>query len=235
MKTIVLNAGHGGRDPGAVNNRINLRESDAVLRVCLACRDHLNENYSGHRLVLPRNTDIFVGLPTRRDITRREGGDLYVSMHMNAFHDTSANGFETFTLNGPVYEETRRNQDIIHKHIMMYLSTLGIRDRGQKRSRHWEPVNVPASVVLVEYLFVSNDREGRHALDMGKCKAMGVATAEGIAEAMRLKRKQFVEPIEEGIFYRVIAGSYQDRRNAELMCENLRRQGIAAFIDIQKI
>jgi len=194
MKTIILSAGHGGRDPGAVGNGV--RESEAVLQVCLYCRDHLNRHYEGHKLVLPRTTNKFVSLPARRDIARDAGADLYVSIHMNSFNNPSANGFETFTHSGPLYETTLNYQKIIHETVYSYMQTLGVRDRGRKRADHYVTRVMPCPTVLIEYLFISNPREAEFAKDSKKLAGMGRATAEGIAKALNLQQTD--KPVEPG-------------------------------------
>jgi len=188
MKTIILSAGHGGRDPGAVGNGV--RESEAVLQVCLYCRDYLNRHYEGHKLVLPRTTDKFVSLPARRDIARDAGADLYVSIHMNSFNNPAANGFETFTHSGPLYETTLTYQKVIHETVYSYMQTLGIRDRGRKRADHYVTRVMPCPTVLIEYLFISNPREAELAKNSAKLAGMGQATAEGVAKALSLPEKE---------------------------------------------
>jgi len=193
MKTIILSAGHGGRDPGATANGV--RESDAVLATCLYCRDYLEDHYEGHRLILPRTTDKFVSLADRARLAGNEGADLYVSMHMNWYKDPNAHGFETFRYKGTVKDTTVRNQTIIHDTVYKYMNTLGISDRGKKRSSHWVVKHVPTSVVLVEYLFISNPREARFAQDSGKLRGMGEATAKGIAKALDLPKAEISTPV----------------------------------------
>ena len=117
MKTIVLSAGHGGSDSGAVGN--GLRESDLNLTVTLAARDYLNKNYTGHKLILPRDRDVYVSLPARREMSR--GADLYVSMHFNSFSDPRARGFETFTHSGPLFETTLQYQRVLHGEVSPFL------------------------------------------------------------------------------------------------------------------
>ena len=229
MKTIVLSAGHGGSDPGAVGNGV--RESEAVLQVCLYCRDYLNKHYEGHKLVLPRTTDKFVSLPARRDITRDAGADLYVSIHMNSFYDPYANGFETFTHSGPLYETTLTYQRILHETIYAYMKTLGVRDRGRKRADHYVTRVMPCPTVLIEYLFISNPREAEFAKNSAKLAGMGQATAEGIAKALNLPEKQATPPADPDLFYRVVVGSYSDRSNADRRLAEAKEKGFSdAFI-----
>ncbi len=234
IKTIVICAGHGGRDPGAVANGV--QEKDANLRVALACRDCLENEFEGHNIVMVREDDRLVSLPAQRDLVRRVSADFFVDIHFNSFRLASAHGFETFRFSGPVYSQTIRNQECIHDSVYSYLGGLGITDRGMKQSRHWTVSNVPCSVTLVEYMFLSNPREAEIAKSAVHCREMGYATARGIAKAQGLRGKAqrdsgSEEQDPEGIF-RVIAGSYAKRENAMMQRNRLESMGIeGVFID----
>jgi N-acetylmuramoyl-L-alanine amidase len=225
MKTIVISAGHGGSDPGAVANGV--QEKTANLAITLACRDYLNQHYCGHKLILPRETDIYVSLPARREMAR--GADLYISIHNNSFSNSAAGGFETFTHSGPLFETTLEYQRVIHRNIYDYVRGLGVRDRGMKRANHWVTANMPCPTVLVEYMFVSNPQEATLLKRDDVLKKLGEVTAKGIAGCLDLP----VKPPQQAVWYRVIAGSYRDRNNAEVMLEQLKRQGIGAFIEVK--
>lgn len=232
MKTIVLSAGHGGSDPGAVGN--GLRESDLNLTICLACRDYLNNNYTGHQLILPRNKDVYVSLPARRNLTQNEGADLYVSMHNNAASNPAGRGFETFTHSGPLFASTLKYQSILHDTVYAFLRDYSVPDRGKKRFDHWVTRMMPCPTVLMEYLFVTNPQDAALMKRIGFLEKLGELTGEGIAQALHLPRKIAIEPEPDGQWYRVIAGSYRSRANAEIVVELLKSQGISAFIDIHK-
>ena len=184
VKTIVLSAGHGGRDPGASYHGV--REKDVNLAVALACRDRLEEYYTEHRLILPRSTDVYVSLPARRDLTRKVGADLYVSMHHDAYRIDTANGFSTFVHSGPLFETTINYQKILHETVYKYMQTIGVRDRGMRRHNHDVTRMMPCPTVLMEYMFLSNPREARLASDPEVQKNIGIHTAEGIARALSL-------------------------------------------------
>ena len=226
MKTIVISPGHGGSDPGAVNRQLNLTEAEKNLKISLACRDHLVRHYSGHKIIMCRTNDSYVSLPARRDMAR--GADLYVSIHNNSFRDPSANGFESFIFSGPVYDATVRAQQVIHTTVYDYLNSLGIRDRGMKRSRHWEVTNVPAPTVLLEYMFISNTREAQLLANTQVCESIGKNTAVGIARALELPTSE--QPDHPHMFFRVIAGSYTNRESALRVRDELRDLGYDAFL-----
>lgn len=90
-KTIVLDAGHGGKDSGAVGN--NLMEKDLALSTILKLRDILKEDYN---VILTRDSDFFVTLTDRSKIANDNKADLFISIHLNASTSSSGNGSEVF-------------------------------------------------------------------------------------------------------------------------------------------
>ena len=96
VSRIVLDAGHGGHDPGARANGIN--EAELVLDVTLRLRDLL-EKQPGIEVTLTRATDEFIQLEERTAIANRQGADLFLSIHANASRNPKARGVETYFLN----------------------------------------------------------------------------------------------------------------------------------------
>lgn len=89
--TIVIDAGHGGHDPGAVGN--GYREKDIALSVARKLADNLRKDYN---VVMTRTTDVFVPLQERASIGNRAKADLFVSIHLNSSKSSSGNGAEVF-------------------------------------------------------------------------------------------------------------------------------------------
>jgi len=104
LDTIVIDAGHGGRDHGAVANGV--REKDVVLSVAKKLGDYLESNLNVN-VVYTRETDEFVELRNRGRIANEAGGKLFVSIHANSAPNRSAYGTETFFL-GPYRTEAAR-------------------------------------------------------------------------------------------------------------------------------
>jgi N-acetylmuramoyl-L-alanine amidase len=96
VSRIVIDAGHGGHDPGAQSNGVN--ESELVLDVALRVEKLLKEQ-PGVDVVLTRRTDEFIPLEERTAIANREGADLFLSIHANASREPAARGIETYFLN----------------------------------------------------------------------------------------------------------------------------------------
>ncbi|MBL7052510.1 MAG: N-acetylmuramoyl-L-alanine amidase [Candidatus Marinimicrobia bacterium] len=93
---IVLDAGHGGKDPGAVGKH-GLREKDVTLGVAKRLGKKIQDRL-GVRVEYTRETDKFVELWRRAEIANEIGGDLFVSVHCNAAKNRKASGFETYFL-----------------------------------------------------------------------------------------------------------------------------------------
>ena len=96
VSRIVIDAGHGGHDPGAHGNGIN--EAELTLDVAQRLQALL-EKQPGFEVVMTRDTDEFIPLQERTAIANREGADLFLSIHANASRNVQAHGIETYFLN----------------------------------------------------------------------------------------------------------------------------------------
>lgn len=94
--TVVIDPGHGGKDPGAVGK--TGREKDINLKVALMLGEMITDNYKDVNVVYTRKTDKYVTLKQRPAIANEADGDLFISIHTNASESRSASGSETFTL-----------------------------------------------------------------------------------------------------------------------------------------
>ncbi len=93
VNTIVLDPGHGGRDPGALGAD-GMREKDVTLDVARRLRDRLAR--SGARVLLTRETDVAVPLQDRVAFANEHGADLFVSLHVNSIPDPDVAPLETY-------------------------------------------------------------------------------------------------------------------------------------------
>jgi N-acetylmuramoyl-L-alanine amidase len=93
---IVIDAGHGGHDPGA--QVTGLSEADVTLDIALRL-EKLLAKQSGVQVILTRRDDTFVPLQERTAIANRAGADLFLSIHVNANDDAALRGIETYFLN----------------------------------------------------------------------------------------------------------------------------------------
>ena len=96
FKTIVIDPGHGGKDPGAVGYR-GTKEKDIALDVAKRLEKKLSKNMNV-KVIMTRDEDVFLGLSERTKIANDNKGSLFISIHTNAAEDRRASGFETFLI-----------------------------------------------------------------------------------------------------------------------------------------
>jgi N-acetylmuramoyl-L-alanine amidase len=106
LRTIVLDAGHGGNDPGAVGPT-GLMEKELVLDVTRRAAKLVEERL-GIRVLLTRDADAFVPLPDRTSFANRARADLFVSIHANAHGQSMTDGVETYFLSSEATDSEAR-------------------------------------------------------------------------------------------------------------------------------
>ncbi|MCG8533379.1 MAG: N-acetylmuramoyl-L-alanine amidase [Desulfovibrionales bacterium] len=104
VQTVMIDAGHGGKDPGASRNRI--REKDYVLKTAKMLGKKLKAK--GFNVVYTRATDVFIPLEERTAKANVQKVDLFISLHINANRKTRVNGIETYYLNLARSKSARR-------------------------------------------------------------------------------------------------------------------------------
>ena len=92
---IVIDAGHGGKDPGRPTN-FGYKEKDIALKIVLKIGENLKK-HKNIKVIYTRNTDVFIELRQRAKIANKADADLFVSVHCNA-HNSQAYGTETYVL-----------------------------------------------------------------------------------------------------------------------------------------
>lgn len=151
MATVVLDAGHGGTDPGAVNG--SRREADDNLKLTLAIGNILKQ--CGVNVVYTRTTDVFVTLGQRSIISNNANADLFVSLHRNSNTNTAANGFEVHIYTNPSQQAIN-----LANNIVSFVANTNIQsNRGVQRSNFSVLRQTRAPAVLVEMGFVSNAQD----------------------------------------------------------------------------
>ncbi len=96
IRTVVIDPGHGGKDPGAVYG--NVREKDIVLDIGLKLGNYIKSSFPDVRVVYTRDKDVFVPLFQRAAIANKHDADLFISIHVNAVSRGNAQGTETYIL-----------------------------------------------------------------------------------------------------------------------------------------
>ena len=111
--TLIVDAGHGGHDPGTTGNKKYKKyEKDVALSIALKFGKLVEKNLSDVKVVYTRKTDVFIKLIDRPKIANNNNADLFVSIHCNANNNSAANGSETYVLG---VHKNKDNLDVAKK------------------------------------------------------------------------------------------------------------------------
>jgi N-acetylmuramoyl-L-alanine amidase len=152
---VALDAGHGGRDPGAIGPT-GLREADVVLDVAQRVRDLLSQD--GVRVLMIRDTDTTVELDDRTRMAREGGATVFVSIHANASTRAAVNGTETYYLTPQSLALAQMIQDEL-------AAVLGIPSRGIRTANFIVLRDNDVPSVLVETAYISHADDEAHLRD----------------------------------------------------------------------
>jgi N-acetylmuramoyl-L-alanine amidase len=175
--TVVLDAGHGGHDPGGIPGQRHI-EKHAALRVAKLVQLRLRA--AGHRVLMTRTTDVFVELSKRVAISNRSSANsVFVSIHFNSAPNRDAHGIETYYYN----ERSLPLAQAIHQRV---LRATGEDDRSVRKARFYVLRNNRQIAALAELGFLTNEQEGgRIARSSDYCRRLSAAVAEGILSVLR--------------------------------------------------
>lgn len=107
--TVVIDAGHGGKDYGAIGHYLKLQEKNLNLDVSLRLASKIRTAFPEVNVVLTRSTDIFIPLQERANIVNRNNADLFICIHTNSAESRSAYGAEVYILGT---EKMEKNLDV---------------------------------------------------------------------------------------------------------------------------
>ena len=98
LRTVIIDAGHGGKDSGCVSRDGKTYEKTLVLDMATTLADKIRSAYPDVKVILTRSTDEYITLNGRADIANDAKGDLFISIHINSFDKTSPNGYSVHIL-----------------------------------------------------------------------------------------------------------------------------------------
>ncbi|TCI52268.1 cell wall hydrolase [Exiguobacterium sp. SH1S21] len=178
---IILDAGHGGTDPGAVGS--SLYEKTVVLDVTKRTEAYLRSKY-GYEVRLTRSTDVYLTLDQRVQAARNLRGNLFVSLHTNAATTSAANGVETFYSTSSAHSaKSRVLATNIQSNLMGEMS--GMKNRGVKTANYYVITYNTMPSALVELGFISSPQDIVHLRSEASRQRMAIGVAEGIAQYVR--------------------------------------------------
>lgn len=194
---ILLDPGHGGKDPGFQNQALRLDEKHLALDTARRVSARLRA--AGFEVLMTRDRDVFVDLKERGEQTGKLRADLFVSIHFNAAAATSAAGAETFCLTpagqfsthdpgnrGKTGAEPGNRFDALNLRAAYavqrsLVSSLRCNDRGVKRARFTVLTDLTCPGILIEAAFLSNRAEAIRLSQESHREQVAKAIADGIA------------------------------------------------------
>ncbi len=144
LRTVVIDAGHGGNDPGCLGEVIN--EKSVALGIAMKLGKYINENFPDVKVVYTRNTDVFIPLTDRARIANEVKADLFISVHANANPKREPYGTETYVMG--VGTDMDRNTDIVktRENSVIFL------EKDYKKNYDGMDPNDPASEIIANMI-----------------------------------------------------------------------------------
>lgn len=144
IKTVVIDPGHGGKDPGAISRNGKYQEKNITLSVALKLGNLIKAKYPHIKVVYTRSSDKYVELSKRAEIANRNKADLFISIHVNSAKATQARGTETFVMG------THKSEDNFEV-CKTENSVIVIEDDYQTKYEGFNP-NSPESYIIFSLL-----------------------------------------------------------------------------------
>lgn len=202
MGKLVIDLGHGGKDPGAIGPT-KIREADVVLNIGYEIEKILKSYDLDYKFT--RFRDKYLSLTERAMISNRFGADYFVSIHINSASNRSIRGVEVWQ-----YDSDSKRLNDFSKGICDDISkVLDIRNRGVKYNKNFTVLSkttMPACLIEVD--FISNVDAERDLKDSVKIKKIAAAITENLIDLFSL------ENITNDALYRVCIGAFKDKNNA---------------------
>ncbi|AFY70366.1 cell wall hydrolase/autolysin [Thalassoporum mexicanum PCC 7367] len=175
---IVIDPGHGGRDPGAVGNGIN----EKIIMLPLSQRLGQVLQQMGYSVVYTRTSDIELDLEPRVQLAERVRGDVFVSLHANSVASRSATvtGIETYYAPGST--RGRRLAALVHSQV---IAATGAVDRRVRSARFYVLRRTSMPAILVETGFVTNPGDAARLRDPNYQQRIAEAIARGVDQFLR--------------------------------------------------
>ena len=172
--TLVIDAGHGGHDAGAVG--AVSKEKNLTLKFALAFGKMVERNCPDVKVIYTRKTDVFVELYKRAEIANRNKADLFISLHINALpKGRVARGFQTYTLGSS--KRTGKNTGVTQNlEVAKRENSVIFLEKDYKQTYHGYDPNSPESNIMFEFI---QDKNMENSVELAKymqryvCKATG--------------------------------------------------------------
>jgi N-acetylmuramoyl-L-alanine amidase len=174
---IVIDAGHGGKDPGAISS-YGYKEKTVNLDVALQVAQILRDE--GHKVIMTRDSDEFIELEERAAIANRSKADIFISIHADSCATSSKNGFTIYVARSGSSASTRLANAIDNCMAQTGISSNSVRQADYRVLTH---TNCPA--VLIELGYLSNYWEAKQLKNVSMQKRLANSIANGITDYLK--------------------------------------------------
>ena len=157
LKTVVIDPGHGGKDPGAPGKSKSTAEKNIVLNISKLFGDKIKAEYPDVKVIYTRSTDVFVELKERANIAKRSNADLFISIHCNSSTNSKAFGASAHIL-GPKSTNPKNTSDYFEKSKSVAQrenSVMLLEDDYKTAYQDFDP-NSPEAVISHSLLWQAN-------------------------------------------------------------------------------
>lgn len=178
MKKIVIDPGHGGRDPGATSG--GLAEKDFNLDICLRLAEKMAVYQA--EILLTRVDDTYVSLKERTDRANSFQADFFLSIHCNA---GGGKGFESY-VHPDATGASRAAREILHREVAGFLKAAGTADRGMKLADFFVLRMTGMPSTLLEALFIDHPGDVKLLREQSFLDSLAEAVSRGLAGALEL-------------------------------------------------
>ncbi|MEI4802086.1 N-acetylmuramoyl-L-alanine amidase [Bacillus sp. FJAT-51639] len=186
---LVIDAGHGGYDSGAVGN--GLEEKNLTLQIAQRVRDILLATYYVD-IEMTRDSDVFVALSERANIANSYNADFFISFHINSGGGT---GYEDYIYNGlPSGSSAAMKQAKMHEAVRTVLNQYGLQDRGAKTADYAVLRETAMDALLTETAFIDTTLDANLLKNQQFIEDLCQAYTKGIANIMGLSAKENPNP-----------------------------------------
>lgn len=180
---IVIDPGHGGKDPGAVSRKFNVREKDVNLAVALYMENYIRKDRFSFTPVLTRRQDVFVSLQDRCEIARAHKAAAFLSIHCNAREAKGKPGIEIEAFHYQGSEKGKQIAELVLKDLLEEIGKITTCiDRGVKTAGFYVLKHTSMPAALVELGFITDDEE---ALFLSGVRNQSIL-ARSLAESLEL-------------------------------------------------
>lgn len=178
VSIVVIDPGHGGKDPGALGPKI--KEKDVVLAISLKLGKYIEDNFEDVKVIYTRDTDVFIPLDERANIANRNKADLFISIHANSLPKSKAIGTETFVMG---ISKDARNFEVAKKEN----SVIILEENYETKYEGFDPGSIESYII---FSVMQKTYQGH-----------SIAFAQMVEEEFKLKAKRYSRGVKQDGFW----------------------------------